>query len=212
MQVRRPQCITTIGHADTFEAPPLTVMSIALRTMHNARENKQEIIAVSCRIYENVSLTDATQQIEKMPHQLFTAVRPVNGEYPFGFEKMAERRPGNMRLERSENMLLSSFMAKIQQTDPDVMIGHQLENVDWPVLLHRLKERKTPLWSRLGRMKRTQWPQTGRGGSFFAERQIASGRLMCDLANDLGRVGLFDFQILLSRMLTMTTAVSHAEM
>ncbi|TGZ79741.1 DNA polymeras-like protein alpha catalytic subunit [Ascodesmis nigricans] len=189
MQVPRPKCITTIGLADSSEPPPLTIMSIALRTFHNAKENKQEVIAVSCRIYENVSLSDATQQIEKMPHQLFTVVRPLNGVYPPGFEKMAERRPGNIRLEKSEVMLLSAFMAKLQYVDPDVLMGHNFENVDWPVLLHRLKEKKTPQWSRLGRMKRTQWPHgsKGFGGTFFAERQIVSGRLICDLANDLGR-------------------------
>lgn len=189
MQVPRPQCITTIGSADSADVPPLTVMTISLRTLHNAKDNKQEIIAASCRIYDNVILNDATQNVEKMPHQLFTVVRPVNGIYPPGFEKLAERRPGNMRLVQNEGLLLSTLMAKIQNSDPDVLMGHQLENIDWPILIHRLKEKKTPQWSRIGRMKRTQWPGNSSkfGGTFFAERQVASGRLICDLANDLGR-------------------------
>jgi DNA polymerase alpha subunit A len=189
MQVDKPQQVTSIGDADSSEAPPLTLMSVALRTVHNTKENKQEIIAVSARVYHDVSLSDATTEIEKMPHQVFSIVRPVQSIFPVGFEKLQESYPGNIIRQKSENMLLSSFLAKLQQADPDVLMGHQLENVDYPVLLHRMKEKKTPNWSRIGRMKKTQWPSGGGkfAGSFFAERQLASGRLLCDLANDLGK-------------------------
>lgn len=189
MQVDKPQRITVIGNADSSEPPPLTLMSIALRTVYNVKDNKQEIVAVSARVYENVSLTDATAEIEKMPHQIFTIVRPAHAIFPAGFEKLQERHHGNIIRQNSEHMLLSLFLAKLQHADPDVLMGHQLENVDYPILLNRLKEKKTPNWSRIGRMKKSQWPSgSGRfAGSFFAERQLASGRLMCDLANDLGR-------------------------
>lgn len=155
----------------------------------NVKENKQEIIAISCRIYENVSL-ESTKTPEEMPCQVFTVVRSPNATvFPAGFEKARERHPGNMRLEKSENMLLSSFLAKLQVVDPDVLMGHELENIDYTILLHRLKERRTPNWSRIGRMKRTEWPRSGGrfAGSFFAERALVAGRLMCDLANDLGK-------------------------
>jgi DNA polymerase alpha subunit A len=188
MQVAKPQQVTCIGDADLSEAPPLTLMSLALRTVHNAKDNKQEIVAISARIYENVSISDATTDIEKMPQQVFTVVRPVQNMFPAGFEKLVERHPGNVKLEKTENMLLSSFLAKLQLSDPDVLMGHSLDNLDWPVLLHRMKEKKTPNWSRVGRLKRTGWPNTGKfAGSFFVERQLASGRLLCDLANDLGK-------------------------
>ncbi|KAA8909113.1 hypothetical protein FN846DRAFT_635349 [Sphaerosporella brunnea] len=188
MQVAKPQQITCIGDADLSEAPPLTLMSLALRTIHNVKENKQEIIAISARIYENVSLADANTEIEKMPHQVFSVVRPVEGIFPAGFEKLVERHPGSVMLAKAENMLLSAFLAKLQLADPDVLLGHSLDNVDWPVLLHRMKEKKTPNWSRVGRLKRSGWPNTGKfAGSFFVERQLAAGRLLCDLANDLGK-------------------------
>lgn len=189
MGVDRPQQITTIGDPDSTEAPPLTLMSIALRTIHNVKDNKQEIIAISARVYENVNLADANTKIENMPHQLFTVVRPVKGMFPLGFEKLKEQHSGNIKLEKTENMLLSVFLAKLQQIDPDVLMGHQLENVDYPILLHRMKEKKTPNWSRIGRLKRSTWPSGGGrfAGSFFIERQLAAGRLICDLANDLGK-------------------------
>lgn len=187
VQVEKPQQISVFGD-DSNEPPPLTLMSMALRTHMNVKENKQEIIAISCRIYENVNLTDAASP-ETLPCQTVSFVRPVKDIFPVGFGKAAECYKGTIRQERSENMLLSSFLAKLQQVDPDVLIGHQLESVDYSILLHRMKERKTPHWSRIGRMKRTLWPQHGgrMAGSFFAERHLASGRLICDLANDLGK-------------------------
>ena len=57
--------------------------------------------------------------------------------------------------------------------------------------MHRLKECKISNWHRIGRMKRSDWPKTfNRPGVSYGEKQIVAGRLICDLANDLGRVCL----------------------
>jgi DNA polymerase alpha subunit A len=79
--------------------------------------------------------------------------------------------------------------AKLQTIDPDVIMGHNFESVDYGVLLHRMKDCNTALWSKLGRMRRTEWPKGfGRGGMSWAERLVIGGRLLCDLSNDMGRV------------------------
>lgn len=155
----------------------------------NVRDNKQEIIAVSCRIYENISLNSANSP-EKLPCQMFTIVRPITHVFPGGFEKHVQTHKGTISLQKTESMLLSAFLEKLHHVDPDVLIGHQLENVDYGILLHRMKEGKIHNWHRIGRMKRNSWPQYGgrMAGSFFSERQLAAGRLICDLANDLGKV------------------------
>ncbi|KAI9828040.1 MAG: DNA-directed DNA polymerase alpha catalytic subunit pol1 [Thelocarpon impressellum] len=188
VQVSKPGLITPLGESDDMEAPPLTLMSIALRTTLNVKENKQEILVASARIYENVSLKDTTPA-EKLPCQTFTVMRPAGQAFPIGFAAEAEKHRGAIRLEKTEQALLSSFLAKLQKVDPDVLMGHQLEGVDYSILLSRMRERKTPGWHRIGRVKRSEWPKNmGRlGGSFFAERQLVSGRLLCDLANDLGK-------------------------
>lgn len=198
VQVSKPDKVSNLLDSEDAEAPPFTLMSIALRTTLNVKENKQEIIAASARVYENVSLSDTTPP-EKLACRTFTVVRPVGQSYPLGFESEARKQRGVIRLEKNEAMLLSSFLAKIQQYDPDVLIGHQLEGVDFSVLLNRMRERKTPGWHRIGRMRRSEWPKNiGKlGGSFFAERQLVSGRLLCDLANDLGKV---DFSFYFTRV------------
>src|SRR5947207_6169860 len=188
LQVTKPSLITPLTEGQNTEPPPLTLMSLALRTILNPKENRQEILGISARIYENVSLSDTTPA-EKLPCQTITILRPAETQFPIGFEMETKKHRGGIKLEKTETALLSSFLAKFQVVDPDVLTGHQLEGVDYSILLSRLRERKTPQWHRIGRMKRSEWPKNfGKiGGNIFTERQLLSGRLMCDLANDMGK-------------------------
>ncbi|KAF1813024.1 DNA polymerase alpha catalytic subunit [Eremomyces bilateralis CBS 781.70] len=187
-QVSKPALIVPLGNAEDSECPPLTLMSISLRTTFNTKENKQEILMVSTRIYENVSLADTTP-VERLPCRTVTIMRPAAENFPVGFKMEAEKQKGSVHLERNEAALLSKFMAIMQRIDPDVLMGHKLEDVDYGILLSRMKERKTPGWHRIGRLKRSDWPKSmGKGGgSFYAERQLVAGRLLCDIGNDMGR-------------------------
>jgi len=191
--VEHPNMISPVTEGDATVAPPLTLMSLALRTAFNAKENKQEILAISARIYEDVSLSDPTPA-DKLPCRTFTLIRPHGSNFPLGFEHLAkQRKKGLMKLFNKEADILSFFLAQLDVVDPDIILGHQMEGVDYSILLNRIHERKTPQWSRLGRLRRSQWPSSiGKvGGNVFAERQILSGRLLCDLANDAGRSVMF---------------------
>jgi len=187
LQVTDPKHITPL-ESENLDTPPLTLMSIALRTTYNIKENKQEILIASARVYDNVLLGDTTPA-DKLPCKTFTIMRPVSDAFPTGFKLEVDKHKGMIGLERNESALLSKFMAIFGMMDPDVLMGHKLDDVDYSTLLNRMKERKTPGWHRIGRLRRSEWPKTmGKGGgSFFAERQLASGRLLCDLANDLGK-------------------------
>ncbi len=186
--VTKPSLITPIPDSKDLEAPRLTLMSLALRTQLNVKENKQEILMVSARVYEDVSLTDPTPP-ERLPSTTFTVMRPSSSSYPTGFAAECKKQRGNLILEKSEQFLLSRFLALFERTDPDVLMGFQLQEVDYSILLNRIREKKTPGWHRIGRMKRGDWPKNfNKGGSsFFAERHLLAGRLMCDLANDMGK-------------------------
>ncbi|KAL8832715.1 MAG: hypothetical protein Q9170_004777 [Blastenia crenularia] len=188
VQVASPKSVSVLTESDNLDAPPLTFMSISLRTTLNVKENKQEILVASARVYENISLTDMTTP-EALPCKTYTMMRPAEAAYPTGFEALSKQQRGTIMTEKSEQMLLSKFLALLERTDPDVLMGHQLQDVDYPILLSRMRERKTPGWHRIGRMKRSEWPKNiGKGGSgFFAERQLISGRLICDIANDMGK-------------------------
>ncbi|KKZ63758.1 DNA polymerase alpha subunit A [[Emmonsia] crescens] len=186
-QVAKPKLVTVVPNSDSLESPRLTLMSLAFRTQLNVKDNKQEIVVASARVYENVSLTDTTPP-ENLPCKTFTVMRPSGPTYPIGFEAETRKRRGTFMLEKSEQFLLSKFMALFEKMDPDVLMGHQLQEVDFNILLSRLSEKKTPGWHRIGRMKRSEWPKNlSRGSSFFAERKLVSGRLLCDIANDMGK-------------------------
>jgi DNA polymerase alpha subunit A len=189
LQVDQPKYISMLGESDNLEAPPLTLMSIALRTTFNAKDNKQEILIASARVYENVSLSDTKTATKSLPCRTFTIMRPVADVYPAGFKLEVEKHKGSVEMERNEGALLSKFMARFAMMDPDVIMGHKLDDVDYGILLSRMRERKTPGWHRIGRLRRSDWPKNmGKGGgSFYAERALVSGRLMCDLANDMGK-------------------------
>ena len=61
-------------------------MSLTLRTTMNHKDNRQEIVLVAARVYENVSLDDPTPA-DKLPCYGFTLIRPnVAGVFPIGFE------------------------------------------------------------------------------------------------------------------------------
>ncbi|KAI0024918.1 hypothetical protein F4780DRAFT_483145 [Xylariomycetidae sp. FL0641] len=187
--VSSPDAVSSMSDTDNLDAPPLTMMSLAMRTTFNAKANKQEILSISARIYENILLSDTTPA-DKIPSRTFTLIRPNGASFPLGFEKLATgRKKGLIKLMKQESEILSFFLAQLDLVDPDVILGHQLEGVDYSILLNRLHEKKTPQWSRLGRLRRTQWPSSiGKvGGNVFAERQVMAGRLLCDLGNDAGK-------------------------
>lgn len=187
-QVSEPKLITVAPNSDSLEIPRLTLMSLAFRTQLNVKDNKQEILVASARVYENVLLTDTTPA-EKLPCKTFTVMRPSGHNYPIGFEAETRKHRGTLMMEKSEQFLLSKFMALFEKMDPDVLMGHQLQEVDFNIFLSRLSEKKTPGWHRIGRLKRSEWPKSlSRGTSFFAERKLVAGRLLCDIANEMGKV------------------------
>ncbi|MCJ1310782.1 DNA polymerase alpha catalytic subunit [Agyrium rufum] len=188
LEVSSPKTIGPLPESEKMDPPLLTFMSIALRTTLNVKENKQEILIASARIYENISLSDPTPP-EKLPCKTITVMRPAENAYPMGFETLCKKQRGQMILMKNEQMLLSRFFATLEQVDPDVLMGHQLQDVDYPILLSRMRERKIAGWHRIGRLRRNEWPKNlGKGaGSFFIERQLVAGRLLCDVANDMGK-------------------------
>ena len=196
VSVDHPDRVLPLSDSDNREAPLLTFMSIALRTTFSAKDQKQEVLAISARIYENVSLSDPTPA-EKLPCRTFTLIRPNGSSFPLGFEQSAKNRnKGLIKTMKHESEILSFFLAQIDVADPDVILGHQLEGVDYSILLNRLREKKVHQWSRIGRFRRSQWPTSiGKtGGNVFAERQLMAGRLMCDLSNDCGKSTMYKCQ------------------
>jgi DNA polymerase alpha subunit A len=62
-----------------------------------------------------------------------------------------------------------------------VIVGHDFLSVSLDILLNRMRELKTDHWSRIGRFRRSKWPNIGRQGT---NMKFLNGRMLCDLASD----------------------------
>ena len=116
----------------------------------------------------------------------FTIIRQHSEiPWPAGFLDTVKGHGSKVDVLPHEKALLNCFVANLHKYDPDIIVGHNVIDFDLDVLLQRMKVNNVSFWSRIGRLRRTVWPklQSGAGGtgdSSYAERQIASGRLLCD--------------------------------
>ncbi|TFK39510.1 DNA polymerase alpha catalytic subunit [Crucibulum laeve] len=162
------------------ETPPLTVMSLSVRSIVNHQENKREVVCTTARIWHNMQLDDPTPP-ERLPCTVQTFVRPLD-QFPPNFEKEAKANGrGFISPMKNERMLLNTLLVAIYKADPDVIVGHDFLGVSLDVLLHRMRDLKADHWSRLGRFRRSKWPNIGKQGSNI---RFLNGRMLCDLASD----------------------------
>ncbi|KAJ7230554.1 DNA polymerase family B-domain-containing protein [Mycena pura] len=162
------------------DTPPVTVMSLSIRTVVNHQENQREVLCATARTWHNM-LIDDPKPPEQLPCTVQTFVRPLD-KFPPNFEAQAKMNSkGAISSVKNERMLLSSLLHAIYKADPDVIVGHDFLGVSLDVLLHRMKELKADHWSRLGRFRRSKWPAIGKQGTNI---KFTAGRLLCDLASD----------------------------
>ncbi|KIM44768.1 hypothetical protein M413DRAFT_442728 [Hebeloma cylindrosporum] len=162
------------------DMPPVNVMSLSVRTIVNHQENMREVVCITARIWHRMEIDDPTPP-EKLKCTVHTFVRPLD-KFPPNFESQAKiNAKGSITPMKNERMLLSSLLATIHKADPDIIVGHDFLGVSLDVLLNRMRNLKVDHWSRLGRFRRTKWPNIGKQGSNL---KFLNGRLLCDLASD----------------------------
>ncbi|KAF9006961.1 hypothetical protein BDQ17DRAFT_1351161 [Cyathus striatus] len=162
------------------DVPPLTIMSLSVRTIVNHQENKREVVCTTSRIWHNMQIDDPTPP-ERLPCTVQTFVRPLD-RFPSNFENRAKANGKSfISPMKNERMLLNSLLMTIYKADPDVIVGHDFLGVSLDVLLHRMRDLKADHWSRLGRFRRAKWPNIGRQGTNI---KFLNGRMLCDLASD----------------------------
>lgn len=183
--VKEPKNVNPIDDADPTgpkEAPPLTMMSIALRTIVNHRENKTEILLATTRTWEGVNIEDPTPP-DRQPSSLNTIVRPIE-KFPPDLEQRARTERSPFQTVKAERALLNSLLATIQRHDPDVIVGHNFLGSSFEALLYRLKELKADQWSRIGRFRRKGFTISKAGNN----ARLLAGRLVADLSSDVAKV------------------------
>ena len=209
--VRNPtlEAIEALGLGGQQREPPTVIVAaLKLQTVVNHKTNANEICSASVVYLQDVRVdvgTDCRAKVTDMPCEWekkarhFSLVRKLSGgNWPSGWEQHVanENKTNNvakrtksivLSAQADERGLLSILLARLSQIDADVICGHNVAGFDVDVLLNRLRENKVAHWSRIGRLKRTRFPNLSGGnqGSFGGGASIGalscmSGRLLAD--------------------------------
>lgn len=173
---------------NSSEVPKLTIMSIAVTTVPNAKL-EHELVSISLRVFRNID--QGAHDATKIPSMLISGIRPpTSGVFPLGFkqainEHNASRGSGKQVLETfsNEQKLLSWFFSVLKQQDPDALVGHNLTNIHLATILERALAHNLPNWSQLGRFKMSRKPTSVKT---MEVQRVCSGRLLVDLKNTFG--------------------------
>ncbi|XP_024136080.1 DNA polymerase alpha catalytic subunit isoform X1 [Oryzias melastigma] len=159
--------------------PPLTVMSISLKTVQNPKTHHNEIVSLAALLHYGFHMDKAPPQ---PPYQNYFCVisKPVDCIFPYDFKEALRKKNGKVEIASTERTLLGFFLAKMHKIDPDVLVGHDIFGFDLEVLLQRINACKVPHWSKIGRLRRANMPKLG-GRGLFAEKNATCGRLVCDV-------------------------------
>ena len=206
--VRNPTVEAIEALGQQRKPPTVIVAALKLQTVVNHKTNANEICSASVVYLQDVRVdvgTDCRAKVTDMPCEWekkarhFSLVRKLSGgNWPSGWEQHVanENKTNNvakrtksivLSAQADERGLLSILLARLSQIDADVICGHNVAGFDVDVLLNRLRENKVAHWSRIGRLKRTRFPNLSGGnqGSFGGGASIGalscmSGRLLAD--------------------------------
>lgn len=136
-----PKKIRPLSESDGVKGtPPLTIMSIAARTIVNHKANDREVVCVSARVWENSesrsffkrnsktfadfvlvassfssgNIDDPTP-LEKQVCAINTIVRPL-GEFPPGFVQKCQTEKSKIATVKTESMLLNNLVGELDSS------------------------------------------------------------------------------------------------
>ncbi|EGB05577.1 hypothetical protein AURANDRAFT_30667 [Aureococcus anophagefferens] len=178
VEVASPKAIT-LARDCPYAAPPLVCTTISLKTVVNPKTHQHEIVAVSALTHRGVGIDGATPDGGRGEDERLFAPSPGASH------KAGSRRwtCGTVTLAPNERALVSCLLSRLQQDDPDVLVGHNILGFELDVLLGRALHLKLGnAWSKVGRLKRNKPPSRWKAASgrdtFHAS--ATCGRLICD--------------------------------
>lgn len=190
------------GTAPPPTPPPLVVMAISMRITAIPKTHENQITMISCFVHSNFH-TDKPAPNPPFQHHFCAFTKPADGTWPHDVKNIVGQLKTKLDKKDSERELLNFFLAKYSRIDPDLIVGHDIFGFDIGTLIHRLVVNKVMQWSRLGRLRRANASNIGKGKS-FAERNIMCGRLMCDVkvsAKELIRARSYELDSLCEQVL-----------
>ncbi|CAG0899220.1 unnamed protein product [Cyprideis torosa] len=162
--------------------PPLSLMSITVRTAVNMSSLAHEIVSVACVRNANFPLDKAPPKPAFDGQHWIVLSKPSDCAWPYDLKNYADLSAhvkSQVHRRNTENEVLALLLREINAFDPDIIMSHDLAGHDLEVILHRLQALKTPRWDKIGRLRRhgaLKLPT-----SRLHAEQFVPGRLLCDL-------------------------------
>ncbi|XP_065671533.1 DNA polymerase alpha catalytic subunit isoform X2 [Hydra vulgaris] len=191
--VDRPTFITVVE--ESIPPPPLIVLSLSMLAK-TSKTNAHEIISI-CGLVNPEVFLDRGASDQCFKNSFCFVTKPSDQLLPYDFQSTIQKNNTKIQVCASERSMLGLLLAKILTIDPDVIVGHDIQDFVFDVLLHRLDFNKIPHWSKIGRLKRANMPKHlhGKQGFNVTDKVIACGRLVCDIkisAKELIRCKSYD--------------------
>ncbi|XP_049775564.1 DNA polymerase alpha catalytic subunit [Schistocerca cancellata] len=194
-----------VSPVDLKPPPPLVILALNIRTVANVRTSQSEVVMVGCLVHNSFPLDRGAPQPPFQQH-FCVVTRPSDGAFPMDVKQSLSRfRATRVEHVDSERALLCYLVAKVSKIDPDLIVGHDLHGFALELLVHRLQVHKVPHWSKLGRLRRANLLFI-KGKQVGLERQVTSGRLICDVklsAKELIRARSYDLGTLCKQVLNV---------
>lgn len=189
----------TLAESQKAPPPPITVLTINVRTALNPKLMKNEVVMISCLV-NNKFCVDKPPPNPPFNRHFCGFTRPISQNWPFDLNlKLSQYKSTTVKKMDSERALLSWFLATYQSIDPDLIVTQDAADCQLDVICDRVATLKIPLWSRLGRLRMSQ---------SFGKRMLDFfvGRMVCDVkrsAEELIKSRSFDLNTLCMNVLKL---------
>eukprot|EP00923_Selenidium_pygospionis_P055757 GHVN01097089.1.p1 GENE.GHVN01097089.1~~GHVN01097089.1.p1 ORF type:complete len:1529 (+),score=359.15 GHVN01097089.1:389-4588(+) len=163
--------------------PPLTVSSLKVKTIQN-KDGRHEVCYAVSVVRDMCDVDDTSDlKIAVRPTNMFVGIRKRDPSHvwPTGF--LDQCKANGVSLFPHEKSLLTVFLSKIQESDPDVIVGHSIYQFELEVLFSRFYTLSLPMWDKLSRLRRSgrlSKPTNTRQGGLWMGRMLTTGRIVCD--------------------------------
>lgn len=164
---------------------------------------------ISCLVQNKINQDGPTNDNTQI-HRFSLVRRLTSYPWPFDLQqRLKGNNQSNIQLFNNERQLMEAFIAKFYNIDPDVMLSHNLCGSVFEIIMARIQMLKIPHWSRIGRLKKNNFPmrradQSGYSGSQWLPRITTCGRLLVDTyvsSKELVRETNYDLSHLSQRQL-----------
>eukprot|EP00929_Paragymnodinium_shiwhaense_P040594 TRINITY_DN21176_c0_g1_i2.p1 TRINITY_DN21176_c0_g1~~TRINITY_DN21176_c0_g1_i2.p1 ORF type:complete len:1507 (+),score=333.68 TRINITY_DN21176_c0_g1_i2:75-4595(+) len=164
--------------------PPLRMMSISMQTVQRSNVQGHEPVAIACTCHPYVR-PDGSEGDQELRTglQTWVALRRLDTR-PLPRDSETVLPKNHVQYYTSESALLGALLSKVQDFDPDVIVGYNAYGFDLDVIGARMAALNLQGWQKLGRLKRRSEKLKHDGkhaGGFWAGSHITAGRLVCDV-------------------------------